>query len=636
VLRTAYDQAAELSFTVSAAQHTLPFQKYATFLRAWDDAGELEGDPQGEDNPLFEGWIEVIEPAGETSEVKVVAYDPSYRATRRVVCMSSPWQVNPSDEEEFPVPSPAAYPRVVYNASIDSDDDFALAIELGASLGKIITSVLDYQSLPLYHCNAAPGDGTATGVETPWEEEDLGSEESSSSGTAWAGRLSFVPQEKVVCQSESVRSVIERLLGTWSPEFKCRWEPGTRLWRVDKLTAAPTVTLTWNAPGEEFPLLSMDIRRTAETCHGAMTFYGPEGVEWRSYVWTNPSDAESSSGDAPPPNTLESIDPFNLTDPVGNSVNGHHAFQITDPAFTRMAGRGATSIEVPDIITVQISDGTNEIVSEIQGNAVQTYGPQILVRYKAGAGGNGRWQTLRGWKGDLRRGLVDFGPNTHLCRLRPGLQPYLQEPYQVQLVTPIVTMPIKVRYPAAGLVGTAAANGLSVEKHEYDEALAVGLIYRTPVTTSLRLSRFYTLAQQIVNQKKDLIYTGAVHLEGLDYSWARLGKRINIAAKSDDGGTITTGWESIRAWVTEVEYEFAERTTTLTISADQADVIQLDIGQLKNRLKIRPAQQRFFYSWNQIFATRWARAGAHMVLGQDVTLEVTTGVEWVDDQGELQ
>lgn len=636
MLRVSYSGPTELSFTVSAAQHTLPFDKYATFLRAWDDAGELNGEPQGEDNPLFEGWVETIEAGGETNEIQIQAFDPTYRATRKVVCMSSPWNLNPDDNTKFPIPSPAAYPRVVYNPSIDTDDDFALAIELGASLGKIISSALDYQGLPLYHCNAAPGDGTVGGFLPAFEEDDLGSEESSSSGNQWVGRLSFVTQEKVVSQSESVRSLIERLLGTWAPEYKVRWEPGSRLWRVDKLTLAPATTLTWNDPAAEFPLLSMDIRRSVETCHGAMTFYGPEGVEWWSYLWTNPSDDESSAGDVPPPNTLESVNQTTITDPAGNDVVGHHAFQITDPNFTRMAGRGATPITVPDIITMQVSDGTNLIVQELQGNAVETFGPQVLVRYKAGAGGNGRWQTLRGWKGDLRRGLIDFGANAHLCRIRPGEQPYLQEPYQVQLLTPIVTTPIKVRYPASGYVGNAAAVGLEIDKHEYDEALAVGMIYRTPVTTSTRLSRFYALAQQIVGQKKDLIYSGAVHLDGLDYSWANLGKRVNIAAKSDNGGTLTTGWENINAWVTDVEYEFGERTTTVTLSADQAEVIGLEMDQLKNRLKIRPAQRQFVYTWNQIFATRWARSGTNAILGQDVTLEVTVGTEWRDQFGELQ
>ena len=636
VLRGSYQAASELTFTVAAPQHSLPFQAYATFVRAWDSEGELDGEPQSGDNPLFEGWVEAIEIGANTSEVRVVCYDPTYRATRRVVCMSSPWEVNPEDAELFPVAADDAYPRIVYNATIDNDDDWALAIELNASLGRIIKSVLDYQALPLYHCNAAPGDGTGAGVETPYEDDDLGSEESSSSGTAWAGRLSFIPQEKVVSQSESVRSLIERLLGTWTPEFKVLWEPGSRLWRIDKLTSATPVTVTWNDPSAEFPVLSMDVRRTAENCFGAMTFYGPEGIEWRSYVWTNPLDSECSSGDVAPPNTLESVNATNISDPVGNDISGHRQFQVTDPDFTRIVGRGATPIWVPDIIVMQVSDGTREVIAEVSSQFVQTFGPQVLVRYKPGAGGNGQWQTKRGWKGDFRTGLIDFGDQAHLCRIRPGLQPYLQEPYQVMLVAPVLTTPIKVRYPSVGMVGTAADAGLGVEKHEYDEALAVGFVYKSPVTTPLRLSRFRTLAQQIVNQRKDLIYSGAIHFEGLDYSWARLGKRVNIAAKSDNGTPLTTGWESINAWVTDVEYDFSEQTTTISISADQAEVIGLDMEQLKARLKIRPAQQRFVFSWSQILATRWGKSLTSWVLGQDVTLQADAWLEWIDEYGEQQ
>ena len=568
--------------------------------------------------------------------MRVTCHDPTYRATRKIVCMSSPWVINPDDSELFPVPDDAAYPRVVYNATIDNDDDWALAIELGASLGKILKSALDYQALPLYHCNAAPGDGTAAGVATLYDDGDLGSEESSSSGTAWIGRLSFIPQEKVVAQSESVRSMLERLLQTWAPEYKVRWEPGTRLWRVDKLTSATPVTVTWNDPSATYPVLSMDVRRTAENCFGAMTFYGPEGIEWRTYLWTNPSDEESSSGDTPAANTLESINQGIVTDPAGNSVAAHRQFLVTDPDFTRMVGRAPTPMWVPDIVTLQVSDGVNEVQAEIGGTLVQTYGPQVLVRYKPGPGGGGDWQTKRGWKADTRTGLIDFGVNAHLSRVKPDTQPYLQEPYQVMLVTPVLTTPIKVRYPAFGVVGTAADNGLEVEKHEYDEALAVGFVYRSPVTTPLRLSRFRTLAQQIVNQRKDLVYSGAIHLDGLDYSWAKLGKRVNIAAKTDNGATLTTGWESINAWVTDVEYDFGERTTTLTVSADQADVLGLDIDQMKQRLKIRAATQRLTYTWSTIFTTRWDRSGTNPVLGQDTELRLNVGTEWVDDLGNLQ
>lgn len=634
-LRVSYGQAAELSFTVAAPQNSLPFNSYSTFIRAWDDEGEIGGDPQSADNPLFEGWVEAIEIGSNTNEVRIICHDPTFRATKRIVCMSSPWNVNPEDDERFPVPDNGAYPRVVYNATNDNDDDWALAIELGASLGKIVKSVLDYQTLPLYHCNACPGDGSATGADPPYEEEDLGSDSSSSSGATWVGRLTFIPQEKVISQSESPRSMIERLLGTWAPEYKVRWEPGTRLWRVDKLTSAPATTVTWNDPSAEFPVLSMDVRRSAENCFGAMTFYGPEGIVWRSYTWTNPNDEESSAGDDPPPNTLESIGASTITDPVGNSVLGHQQFIVTDPSFTRMAGRAETPVMVPDVGTLSISDGTREMLLEVSVGMVSVYGPQVLVRYKPGPGGGGEWVTKRGWKADFRTGLIDFG-SAHLSRIRPDTQPYLQEPYQVQLLTPVLTEPIKVRYPAFGFVGTAAAAGLEVEKHEYDEALAIANTYRNPVTTPLRLSRFRTLAQQVVNQRKDLIYGGAIHLDGLDYSWSRLGKRVNIAAKTDNGAALTTGWESIGAWVTDVEYDFGEQATTLTVSADQEEVMGIDIELLKSRLKIRPAQQRFVYSWSQIFATRYDRTLTGMHLGQDVTLIVEAREEWRDQFGELQ
>jgi len=645
-LEIGYDAPSKLAFNVTAANQTIPFDAYDTFIRWWDDTGTLPDGTtaQDEDHPAFEGWVEEITPGGDTLEVSIVAYDPTFRATRMVQVMSQPWVENPADDEEFPVDGTGAYPRVVVNAHNDADADWTYSIAQGLSLGQIISLLLDYQYLPLLHVGAAPGDGSPQGNELPYDPEELGpswesssssSGSSTSSGAAAEGTLSFVPLEKVIFAEESINSAIDRLLTQWAPEFKCYWEPGTRLWRFVQVTQAPETTITYNDTSQRPYPAGIDVRRSIEQKAGAVKFYGPEGLEWRQYTWTNP-DVESSSSDSSV-NTLESIDPLATTDGSSNPIKCHQTFRVTDPDFTKMMPRGATPIGMPGIAAYQ-QDGSGNLVAVTAGPWVETYGPYVMARFKPSAAGDDGWLPFGNWKADFRTGTIRFG-STH-CMVRPNPSPEsgeaeVQEPWQVSLVTPVLTRPIEVRYPAFGYTGTVTTVGkLPCEKRIYDEQLAVAIVYGTPVTTPVRLSRFRQLARRLHGQIKDIEHVGSIVFDGLDWRWLFLNKRVNLAAKDDNGNALTTGWESIGAFVTSVEYDIENCETTINFSDDQAEVIGLDTNTLKARLKIRDAEWVVRWNLSVFYAYRWITTGTgNRILGQDVMVEATQQGGYQDEYG---
>lgn len=147
---------------------------------------------------------------------------------------------------------------------------------------------------------------------------------------------------------------------------------------------------------------------------------------------------------------------------------------------------------------------------------------------------------------------------------------------------------LNVRYPTSGFSGTSSTvAGQTTELLIYDELLAVGYNrVGTPVTTASRRAQFTELATQIHTARKDILYAGGATIEGLQYEFCRLGVKVNIAAVDGSGGTITTGWESIGAVVTDVEYDFGNSTTQITFSQEALEQMGDSIDLLKERLRI--------------------------------------------------
>ena len=235
-LAVGYSHAARFEFSVVASNHTLPFT-YGTFVRVYDPDGYIDGtsEVQDDENPLFEGFVEEMQP-GETNEVRIICYDPTYRSVRKVPLMNAPWELDSNDE---PIASDVGYPRVVFNVTQDNDDDYAFSIGQNLTVGGMIQQVLTDGYLPLYHINAAPGDASPEGNGQAFLTDDLGEDTSGSSD--WIGGLDFEPQEKVVAHSESLRSFVDRLLSQYDPATKLVWQPGERLWIERELSDGPYV-----------------------------------------------------------------------------------------------------------------------------------------------------------------------------------------------------------------------------------------------------------------------------------------------------------------------------------------------------------------------------------------------------------
>jgi hypothetical protein len=99
------------------------------------------------------------------------------------------------------------------------------------------------------------------------------------------------------------------------------------------------------------------------------------------------------------------------------------------------------------------------------------------------------------------------------------------------------------------------------------------------------------LAQSQLEKSQDISWIGGMSLDGIDYSWSRLNKSVSFEANDGDGGTLTTGWEAIKAYVTDVELDFENMLTTVQFSSDRAEAAGEDVAAIKQRLGIRDLVQ---------------------------------------------
>jgi len=619
-----YSHPMRLEFKVTAANHTLPFN-LTDYLIAWDTEHDYESSSQDDTNPFFEGWVEEVDIGEGTNTVQVVAYDPTYRASKQsIVVMNTAWLVDSSGD---PYPDPEGYPRAVFNVTNDNDDDYALSLLQNATLGQIFAQVLLDAQPALYALGCAPSVGNL-----PYLVSELGEQGSSDSDSDsvsdWEGGLDFKPQEKVVTQSETIRAFVQRVLSQYDPATKLIWQPGERIWRFIDVKASDAQTITVNDPDNASGMvLSMEMHRSSEGRYGAVKFYGPEGLEWAEAEW------EDGGGS----NTLE---PYGTTTEgeAPNEYTCYNKFRIIDPAFTRIARKGPYQVYIPGPSTLW-TNSSGTLQGELMTSLTQTWSPSFQVRYADAAWGSGNWKTLTGWRCDFRNGTIDFG-NVCIARYKgPGSGNRVDEPIGFKFVYPRLTVPLTVRYPETGYEGTIhTVAGIENEIKCYDEALAVGKSYGLVVTTPRRLQRFGQMARQIHRYRKDLTYAGTIVLEGLHYDFLRLNQRINLAAKDDDGDPLTTGWEAINAILTDCEIDPEEFTTTLQFSSDQLELLGIDPEQSKRRLQIRQASQQFYFYTNVAFS--YARERTELAglshLRQRMHVTVRSGSEWVDSMGGLQ
>jgi hypothetical protein len=567
-LQTSYSHPARLSWVMHQPQQSQPLP-LRTFVQFWDDGSTgPDGVPYSDGNPLFEGFITEITPGEDPNRVEYVAYDPTRKASDEFQVMSGPWLPG-SPPGVPPSEGPGAYPRLVFNSRIDNDDDFAFARENDATLGDLIATLLLDAAPPLFWCNASPGDGASGGSGLPWVPSEL-------------VQLTFRPQEKIVFESETIRAAIERLL-QWMPHYRMLWKPGTRQFRFWDLTTSPEVTLTLNHLADAGRVLSLQLTRSLEGRYTAVRIFGPQTL--------TPMTASVSAGtlldisNGPPLETVGGVTTF-----------GRNRWQITNVHLRRVARL------LPADIFVQ----TDDLM------LVRTRSPQLEAFWPQTSGGPAGWRAIRGWSLDAASGIVSFN-GTNLYRFNrnaaPG-QPRFENPTDVRFVYATPTSPLQVRVPETGFSGTAFTEAnLQSELQIHDEMLAVDYEHGQPVTTQTRVQQFTILADYIHRMRRDLIHAGGLVIDGLDFRFAELNRRVNLAAVDENGSPRTTGWERMSAFVTDVEYDFDEQLTTLQFSSDQLELIGMDPDRVKQWLRIRALQRRV-RTWSSVSTSiRGSRMG---------------------------
>ena len=592
-----------LQFSLAGANHTAPLPRNA-FIILWDSDGQLpDGTDQDQHHPIFEGFLEDVRPGDDGITVNYTAYDPTRLAAKAAPVMSAGWSEGDIGTLTRPQKAIGAVPRLVLNCANDADDDYAFARNGFGTAGQLIAGILEDQYQPLYWCNAAPGDGTnaGNGIAYVWSGE--------------VANLVTEPQEKIVHESSTIRAAITQILTRFYPDWRMYWQPGARLWRFAQLTSAPQVEFTLNDPASTYKILGIQIEPTTEGCFGAVEYRGPETLSIELFSWV-----DGDSG-----NTLVPLGSGTVLEVYTDSSGSHDAvaytqFQIVNPAQRR----GGKLLPTPYQLVMN-------------NNIVSYRSPVLQLSFDFGE----TWTSTNTWF-DHYNGIVYWDqPVFYWSDHSPaGSTQHYFPPNAARLLWAPYIDPITVRAPgpdsswggsAGSFIGTYSTVGnVNAELCQYDEALAVGYEYGQPVTTSYRKAQFQALVDSILYERKDIVWAGHIVLNGLVWDFAWLGKRINITALDPSGNPLTTGWESINAWLTDVDYDLIAGTTTLSLSSDQMANLGWDAQLLKDRLNIKALQQVEYQTYQYVYRDYVTAFGNHV---QDLAAVVETNhFDYVDAQ----
>lgn len=528
-IEIAYSHPARLSWTMHQPQQSLPLPHRAHVILTEETFG-------GQATPLFEGHIHDVSPGENPNEVRYVAFDPTRRAAQEVTIMNGLHS------------DPSVYPRAVWNVKIDNDDDYAFELAHDATTAEILQTLLGNALPELATMQAAPISGSAyvAGELEPFD---------------------FKSQEKVVFESETLRAGIDRLLGIY-PAYRILFTPGEaeRHWHFQNVKSAPQLTLTLNdhRPSNPHRVLSMKLQRSMEDRATAVKIYGPEK--------TQSGDVDVSAGTLTKQWNPAYEGGFASTGPGGSPLwaDVSRRWQIADPAKRHLANL------LPIAVTVDKFKA-----SENATTILYLRTPALLATWDAGD----TWEAIHNITVDKNQGIVTTP--YHVYKYDESAPNKYQLPDNVRFVFAYYVPGLSVRYPASGYSGTAyTVAGAEIEMRRYDESLAAGFERYLIADQAERSAEFTKLAQSIHEAHRDIIYTGGCTLEGLVWDFARLNKRVNFAAVGSDGAPLATGWEAIDAILTDVEYDFTDRLTTLTFSSDHMEYTQVDPEELKRLLKL--------------------------------------------------
>lgn len=556
-LLLSYQSASRLSWSMAAAEQTAPIPQYS-WVRLWDDVGTDDlGNPLTSTNPLFFGLVMQVGPGSHSNAVQYVAFDPTYEAAKSVMMMSLPYDTGSNN------PASGSIPRLVYNVKNTGDEDYAYEVAQNSTVAEIIAGLLDFVLYPLDYLEAS----TPT---IAYDPADL-------------VPMDFVPQEKMVWESVTVRAAVEQVY-RHEPRFRMFWHAGQKLWRFYQLNhpgVTPYVDLVLNDSGatNPHPVIGLEITPSYEDCYTAVRIYGPPSLGSADFYWDD-TLGSLGSGNLQPLGSPVFIE--NYSDGSGmHTAECYTSFQIWDP-LQRAGAR-------------MLRDWTPLPVGDYSG---ATRFPVLLASWDYGTS----WQAVGGVWFDFLNGIASFQagnvPFTTKTDMRgqsvvAGSTQTRFPPNAFRLLWAPYDVPLEVRYPATGYSGTAYSV-LSIEKELrlYDESLAIGRELGVPVTSSARRAAFVKLAEYIQATRRDIMHVGNVVLNGCDYQFCRLNRQVNI---SDFEGS-TTGWESMYAVVTDVEYTWGDQpTTAITFNGNWLDLYGQDPAQLRERLRIKSCNQ-YLYS----------------------------------------
>lgn len=569
-LEVSYAHSARLSFTLHVPQQTLPIPDRAMVIFLDTDFSSSVA------LPVFEGHVANIVPRS-ANEVEYTCFDSMHRARTEITILSGPHGLSNS------------IPRLVYNSKIDNDDDRAFELRHDASVGQMIEDMLTFAYNELVTlCQAAP-------------PVTIGGDAFVASDLAV---FDMIPQEKVVFESETLGVGLDRLLRFY-PAYRVVFHPGQhalgRKWRLVQPTTSPAVTLTLNdfSPGGSH-VLAMSLERSLEGRFTAVRIFGPQQTVVETVYQEDDSSTSSVEGGLTPLWSFQQelnfrqLGPYGPRDFIGDAGK---RWQINDPAKQRI------SRILPHEVLITSSEfnvaGTSLLYKRCRR-------PTFQVTFDHGQS----WWTVNGVVLDVLHGIITVPyhlhqfaplPESSSASSTPGsLDPdeigNYRVPDNARFTFAYFGEPLGVRYPSIGYEGTAYdLASVALERRIYDEMLAVGYETGVVATTPERLEQFGKLAREILRTTQDIVHTGGCVIEGIDYEFLRLDRRVHFAAVNADGEPNTTGWEAIGAIVSDVEYDYEERTTTLTFSSDQLGFMHKSPARLKELLKIRAQEVLTFW-----------------------------------------
>ena len=220
-----------------------------------------------------------------------------------------------------------------------------------------------------------------------------------------------------------------------------------------------------------------------------------------------------------------------------------------------------------------------------------------------------RWESVQ-FSADPANGYI-YASNPQ-CEGNGGIAGMATPPTDVMLVYGYMGDPLTARWPAASFSGTAYESldvPVTVETLLYDED------FREDAQTVDRLE----VAKQLHAGASDIIYEGSADLLKLDWTYRNLGYLLNITSRTDAGVPITTGFESLKALISAVTYNFSEGdgTTTLQITtnysafADANLEEQLRLNQIEKDAREARIQNHRANRERYKYFCRWGWTGSN-------------------------